>query len=361
MKSFRTAYMLLVTAALTLAGCKSSNSEEEQSAPDRIGYELQENYVDTITLCKTDFYREIISNGKLSGIKKAGLRFSASGVVSKVNVKNGDFVKQGSVLASLDDSSCRLSLENARKELERSELGLYDNLISNGYSADTSQVPAEYLRIAKIRSGYESALHNVRSSEINLYNTVLRAPFSGIVANVKMKPYETVTDCALTLIDNSAFDVTFTVLESELQFCRVGQTIRVSPFIDLSKAYQGVVTDINPTIDEKGQAVVNARIKNTDRFLIDGMNVKINLESARSMQLAVPKSAVVVRDGYNVVFLYDEESGEARWLYVDIIQSNSTHHVIAGCEKKHTEVTEGSIVITSGNMNLADGSKVKVR
>ena len=360
MKISKLTYQISLFAVITLAGCKS-NGESGQSTPDRIGYELQENYVDTLTIRKTDFYREIISNGKLSGIKKADLRFATSGVVSKVNVKNGDFVKQGSVLASLDDSSCRLNFENAKKELERSELSLYDNLISNGYSTDTVQVPADYLRTAKIRSGYESALHNVKSSRMNLDNTVLRAPFSGVVANVAMRPYEAVTDCALTLIDNSAFDVTFTILESELQFCRVGQTIKVAPFIDLSKTYQGVVTNINPTIDEKGQAIVSARIKNKDKSLVDGMNVKISLESARSLQLSVPKSAVVVRDGYNVVFLYDEESGEAKWLYVDIVQSNSTHHVIAGCEMKHTDVPEGSIVITSGNMNLADGSKVKVR
>ena len=75
----------------------------------------------------------------------------------------------------------------------------------------------------------------------------------------------------------------------------------------------------------------------------------------------VPKEAVVERDGYNVVFVYNRETHRAVWTYVDILYSNLTSFAITGCERKNTTVKEGDIVITSGNLNLADDTEVKVK
>ena len=75
----------------------------------------------------------------------------------------------------------------------------------------------------------------------------------------------------------------------------------------------------------------------------------------------VPKEAVVERDGYNVVFVYNSETHRAVWTYVDILYSNLTSFAITGCERKNTTVKEGDIVITSGNLNLADDTEVKVK
>ena len=97
------------------------------------------------------------------------------------------------------------------------------------------------------------------------------------------------------------------------------------------------------------------------RGLVEGMNVKLFLRSEGTPRLVVPKSAVVMRDGYDVIFTLDTASMKAQWLYVDIAGSNSTHHAITGSERKRTEVSEGVVVITSGNLNLADGSAVEIR
>ena len=48
------------------------------------------------------------------------------------------------------------------------------------------------------------------------------------------------------------------------------------------------------------------------------------------------------------------------WTYVDIVYSNLTSYAITGCERKNTTVKAGDIVITSGNLNLADDTEVKV-
>ena len=59
---------------------------------------------------------------------------------------------------------------------------------------------------------------------------------------------------------------------------------------------------------------------------------------------------------YTEIFCYRE--GKAVWTYVDVVMSNIDSHVITGCEKKQTTISENDIVITSNNLNLADGTDV---
>ena len=61
-----------------------------------------------------------------------------------------------------------------------------------------------------------------------------------------------------------------------------------------------------------------------------------------------------------MVFVYDKKTSRVVWTYVDIQYSNLTSYAITGCEKKQTTVNEGDIVITSGNLNLADDTEVTI-
>lgn len=335
--------------------------QKDTAEEPKIAYETPKNLVDTVVLRKREFFREIISNGVIHSNRKVDLRFEAGGIVKSVYCKNGEYVKKGALLASLESSELEVSYRNAIQSREKATLDLWDYLISNGYSSDTSQVPSESLRIAKLRTGYNSAYMAEERARVAIEKTRLKAPFAGRIANMHLQQYGASTDPALTLIDDTAFNVCFSILESEIPFVTRGTKIKISPYIELSKSYDGEIFEINPVVDTKGQVDVVARISIIGQGLMDGMNVKIYIESARSEQLIVPKSAVVMRDGYDVVFLYDPDAGKARWLYVDILHTNSTHHVISGCKRKRTEVAEGMIVITDGNLNLADGTEVTIR
>lgn len=320
----------------------------------------EKNLVDTMLLRRTLFSREIVSNGVLEGSRRAELAFAASGTVAKVYIHNGSRVQKGSPIAELDTEALTLALANARQSLERSRLDYLDRLVSYGYGSDTTQIPGDLRDAARIRSGYAAAELAVRTAELNLRGAVLRAPFSGVVANLKVKPWEQASGMVCVVIDDGTFDVRFPLLESELPAIAVGRSVTVSPFIEPEVRYEGRIREINPFVDAKGQVEVVASVRGA-RGLVEGMNVKLYIQSEGTLQLAVPKSAVVMRDGYDVIFTLDTTAMKAQWLYVDIVGSNTTHHAVTGCERKRTEVHEGAIVITSGNINLADGSAVEIR
>jgi RND family efflux transporter, MFP subunit len=357
-------HLTIIVLALSVLGCKgkSGENENENVSNAKTEFTPERNLVDTMVLRAVDFNREIISNGHLKATKRAELRFKSQGEIELVFVKNGSRIATGAPIAKLNEENLKIKMEQAIYNMEKAELDLKDNLIGFGQGSDTSKISKEILRISKMKSGYTIAMQNYNSAKKDLMNATLRAPFSGIIANLNLKPYETIpSTAACMVIDDSSFDVYFYVLESELAYIKEGLTINVAPYTNLQQRFSGVIKEINPLVDEQGQIKVVASIKNFKNMLIDGMNVKVFIENTIKNQLSVPKSAVVIRDGYDVVFTVNLQTNRVNWVYVDVIASNSTNHIIKGSEFKNTIINAGEIIVTSGNLNLADNSKIEIK
>ncbi len=314
--------------------------------------------VDTTFLNRKIFSKQIVCNGKLVAIRKANLAIpSQGGLLKEVYVHNGSFVHKGDLLAITDQRDELRELDKAQHDLERAKVEFLDKLIGIGYDDDLSNVPDGIRHRIEIMSGYYSANHQLHLAETALEDCKLIAPFNGVIADLEAHPYQR-GDKFCTLIDNSYFDVEFSILENELPIVNQGTPITVSPFVYETMHLSGQITEINPTINEKGLIKVKARIKNNNKNLVNGMNVKVIVENSIPNVFVVPKSSVVERDGFNVIFLYNE--GHSEWVYVDIIYANLTQYAIVGSERKNTILREGDILITSGNQNLADGTIVRV-
>lgn len=347
---------LLAISCLAFSCNKPQAETSSESAQEQAIIE-----VDTIVLRKQTFQKQLVCNGKLVAIRKAELMCPNAGdVLQEVYVKNGQRVAKGTLLALSDTHIKSENLERANHDRERSKIELQDKLIGLGYDGKEENVPADVLHRAEITSGYFSAQHDVKMAKASLNDCRLTAPFSGRIANLQAKAHQK-GNVFGTLIDDSAFDVEFKVLEVELASLRLGTTVMVSPFVHDGEPMQGSVTEINPLVDDKGLVTIKARIRNKSGQLLDGMNVRIIIENSVADQLIVPKEAVVERDGYHVVFIYNPETRHAEWRYVDIAYSNMKHFALTGCAKKETDLGSGEIVIVSGNLNLADETEVTIR
>lgn len=351
--------MIVSVAALSVAygcGVKSGN---DGGRDGRLQYTPEVNKVEVMELKRCSFMRQLTANGKLVAAGKSSLSFNTSGTVSELYVSNGQSVRAGDVLAELEQREKKLALEAAGISLEKAEIDFYDVLAGQGYQArDTASVPKDILDMAKMRSGYRSALNSYQRAAMDFERTVLKAPFAGKVADVKFRKYDNVSSGAFCmLIDDSMLDVDFSVLESEYSFVKEGLAVSVAPFTGAGVALEGHVTEINPTVDKHGLVAVRARVRN-DGSLIDGMNVRVTVGRNVPDVLVVPKSAVVIRDNLEVLFRYKD--GKAMWTYVHVLMSNSVSHVVTANTDRGAELNEGDMVIVSGNLNLGDGSSVEI-
>lgn len=346
---------------LFLVACGTIEPKTEAATDNKKEFVKTTNYVDTMQLRSGIFRSELISNGKLRAEQKSDLKFMGSGTVELLNIANGSMVTKGQTIAALDNRELRIRLDQALQRLEKSKIDLQDALLGFGYtSSDTTLVSAEHMRIAKIRSGYESALSDVTTSKMALENSTLIAPFTGKIANLKTKLHENPKgDFFCSVINDLSFDVEFAVLESELGNVHTGQTLQVATFTDPTKKYRGTIKNINPMVDEKGQIMVTANIPNPGG-LIDGMNVKAYIENTVNDKLVVPKSAVLIRDNLEMLFRMSPQ-GKAMWTYVHIMAANSSSYVVVANEDRGADLASGDVVIISGNLNLADNVDVEVK
>lgn len=353
MKTQNYRYLLCLATAL-LAGC--SNSGKDKEAEEGVATVLPgENNEVTVTVLKRGtFEHELVSNGKVTAGAMADLRFETAGVVAQIYVKNGDPVRKGQKLAELDKFRLKNKTAQAKDALEKAELELQDVLIGQGYPVgDTSQVPADIMKLARVKSGYDQSRSLYELAVYEEEHATLVAPFDGVVANLFAKPFNEpgTSEAFCTVIGTQGMEVDFTVLESELPLIKNGDRVIVTPYSDAGAKQEGRITQINPLVDDKGMVKVKAAVNGKGK-LFSGMNVRVNVHRSLDGQLVIPKSAVVLRSGKQVVFTL--EKGKAKWNYVQTGLENAEHYSMAD-----ETLQEGDTIIVTGNVNLAHEAPVR--
>jgi RND family efflux transporter MFP subunit len=303
-----------------------------------------------------DFSYELLSNGTIATIQKADLKFQSQDIIRRIYVKNGDRVTKGQKIAELDKFKLETTLSQSEESLERAKLDLQDVLIGQGYSlGDTLNIPADVMKIAKIRSNYLQSQTNYTVAQYNLDAATLYAPFDGVVANLIVKEFnQPGGEVFCTIIDNRFPEVVFNILENELPLLNINDKVIVSPFSQATYEVEGKVSEINPMIDKNGMVRIKAVVNNRDNKFYEGMNVKVRVQRLFSKQLVIPKSALVLRTNRKVVFTL--KNNRANWVYVETAQENSDSYVVID----DGNLNVGDSIIYEGNINLAHESPVQL-
>ena len=191
----------------------------------------------------------------------------------------------------------------------------------------------------------------------NLARTKLYAPFSGILSEVQIQEGQQVnagTPLA-TLMAPSSYRVRLQVLEQDAVALKTGQPVIILPVALPDVALTGRIRTILPAVNKEGLVDVLADFIQRHDKLLSGMKVQVRIEQRLPDQLIIPKEALVLRSGKQVVFTYDEASGLAKWNYVEVAHENDRWLAIRDGLKP------GDQVIISNNANLAHDAEVDVR
>lgn len=346
--------MLLLSTGL-LSGCSPEKKATGDESVETV-LPSQENEVTVMTLKKTAFSHELVSNGKVTASQYADISFRiTSEPVAHIYVKNGDYVRKGQKIAELDLFTLKNSLEKAEVAMRQAELEMKDVLIGQGYSPDRMQeIPKDIVSLAEVKSGYGQSRAAYELARYELEQAVIIAPFDGVVANLESRSFNRPDGSKpfCRVIGSGGMEIAFKVLESELPLVNRGDRVEVTPFAGTAGACSGTVSEINPLVDENGLVSVRAKV-NGGAKLFDGMNVRVSVKRSVPDQFVVPKTAVVLRTGKQVVFTLKD--GKAMWNYVTTGLENMTEYTVTG-----NGMEEGAQIIVTGNVNLAHEAPVKV-
>lgn len=350
-------YRFILPLTLLLLACngkEKQKKEDEQYA--RIEQQDEKTIVKAQVAREDRFNLELVSNGKAEANRKATLNFDVADVVKKVNVKNGDRIRKGDIIAEVDDEKAKQTLEDALLSLKKAVLDLKLSIINEGFKTldDTIKLTALRKEAMYLQCGYTSSLKAFEKAEKEYTLIKTRAPFDGIIADLEAKPYNqtSVYKSLCTLIDDSKMEVVFNVLETEIGNLHSGMEVEITPYANHKYTLTGKITEVNPRIDENGMVKVKAVTDNQQRILVDGMNVSILIKRQIDHKIIIPKSAVLPRQGKKVVFVY--QKGKAMWRYVTTGYENSTEVSI------EEGISPGDTVIYDNNLGLSHMNTVVI-
>lgn len=294
--------------------------------------------------------RRVTAAASLSAIQSVVLRPEVSGKIAKIYFQEGESVKQGDPLYKIDDRIYKAKVKEAEAKLalSREEYRRAATLLEKNFGtiADKDKKLAEM----------QMAEAAVEEAKINLDNTIIKAPFEGVMglSNVSVGALVSSSDELVSIVDLDPINVDFSIAESYLPHVHMGDVVDVTVEDYDILPVEATIKAIAPEIDEATRTVtIRAQMPNTEMFYRPG-------EFARVMVLAGKiENAVLIPE------VAIEREGEEQYvmLVVDNIAVRST--VSTGMrDGNEVEITHGvkagDLVVTSGQFKIHDGEEVKV-
>ena len=285
--------------------------------------------------------------GEVEGGRDALLAASLGGFVERVLVDEGDDVREGQLLATVDLAVYGAAVEQARVELTAAEreLARAERL---GEALAQQQRDSIETRLAAPHAAVRAA--SARSSRARV-----RAPFAGTVAQVAVERGEVAAPGAplVRLVQLDPVRVTISVADRDVVALRPGTPAQVRPGAT-GQIIEGHISGIHPAADlDTRTFLVEIEVPNPGRRLLPGMIAQVEVEpSAAVDRVILPQYVLVTRLHDNGVFV--EEHGVARWRAVEIAEIVRDQVVIG------SGVELGDRVIVTGHRELVDGDAVLV-
>jgi HlyD family secretion protein len=335
------------------------------------------------------------ASGYVTARRRATVSSKITGKVLEVNVEEGMQVRQGQVLARLDDSTLRASLAlaeaqlaSARTAVDESEVRLKEAQLTFGrrqqlrqegvvgqaeVDAAEAEVDSLRARIAAARQQTAVAASQVALQRTQLDDTIIRAPFSGIAISKDAQPGEMVSPVSAgggftrtgicTIVDMSSLEVEVDVSESYIN--RVTPKQQATAVLDAYPDWQipaHVITTIPAADRQKATVLVRLGFQELDPRILPDMGVKVAFhgveppatDAVAASSLLVPKNAVRRTDGSSVVFVINASNQVERRAVAVGAEQGERVEIVSG-------VSAGERVVVSPPAQLADGDRVRVQ
>ena len=326
--------------------------------------------VSTVKPVMGDFPVVFEATGNVAALSTVDLRAQTTSTVKAVHVKEGDFVRAGQLLFSLDDRADRANVEKAKAQGARDQASLSDaqrqvqrsrELVAQGFlsksAVDTTLTQAEALQAAVLAD--QAAL---RAAEVALSYNTLRAPMDGRIGAITAQPGALVLANAnatpmLTITRMNPVSINFTLPETLLQAVQARRARGVVAVEALpagsSEPVQGVLSFIDSTVDAAvGGVRSKAQFANPDLKLWPGQSSTVRVTVDVLPQAAqVPLASVVTGPTGMLVYVVDSDQ-KAQPRKVKLLAQSGTLAAVEGLNGDET-------VVLDGKQNLRPGSAVR--
>jgi membrane fusion protein (multidrug efflux system) len=315
--------------------------------------------VSATTAGATDWQSTLTAVGSLRAVNGVDLSFENAGIVDQIHFKDGQDVQAGQVLITqrLNDEPGRLTALQAQEKLaeitlERDQRQFKEQAVAQAtIDADTANL-----------QNFKAQLNQIQAQ---IDERVIKAPFSGHLGarQVDLGQYLAAGTTVVTLQSLDPIYVDFFLPQQALQELKTG--VPVTAYVDTypGETFEGTVTVITPRVDPQTRNIqVRATIRNPQHRLLPGMYATVSVNSGAPQHLVtVPQTAITYNPYGNTVFTVSEETDDSGKKVMRAHQTFVTTGATRGDQVAVSKgLDPGTLIVTSGQMKLRNGSRVIV-
>ena len=285
----------------------------------------------------------LTASGYIVAQRKAAVASKGTGRLEFLGVIEGDRVKQGQIIGRLENGDVEAALGQAKANLVVAKAGLESakaeqedatanyqrqkTLFDQGsisradYDAANSRYKRAMAGVASAEASIKYGEANVRSAEVQLEYTLIRAPFDGVVLTKNANVGEVISPfgaaagsrgAVVSVADMTSLEVEADVSESNIERIREKMPCEITLDAYPDKRYSGFVNKIVPTADRaKATVLTKVRFTKLDDRVLPEMRAKVNFLNEEKKQstadaapkLTAPLAAVATRNGEKVLFV----------------------------------------------------------
>lgn len=370
---------------ITNAGSKdSAKAEKKEETEDAVPVEIAEAWSGPIS-------SYLSSTSNLRARRDIEVMARVEGVVEDLLVEEGDLVRKGQALCTLDDTDLQINLTltkqqlaqariqleqakieqekwstqitNTKAELDRKETAFKEQLVSEQevaqlrYQLDdqTHDERVAASRVRELGHRVDELEAQIEQANLEISRTNITAPFGGYITERQVELGQSVR-VQQQLFRLAAFSPLYAdvhLSEQETDLIIPGQQARVLLGANERDSAQGRVARISPIVDDStGTVKVTIELLPVDRNFRPGAFVRVNIQTdTRQNAVLIPKRAILEEDGENYIFTADGETAHRRKVALGY-ENASEVEVRSG-------VRPGETVIVAGQGNLKEGSKIR--
>jgi len=325
----------------------------------------------------------LTASGYVVARRKAVVSAKIQGRLANLRVEEGSRVREGEVIARLESVDYEAQVRRARAQVQRAQADLSENQrqtrLASSLAKDavlsSDALEAAESRVKMAEAGVAQAEADLGFAQAQLQNTLIRAPFSGVVVKKMAEVGESVapippgvnlstsSGAIVALADLDTLEVEADVAEAHVARLADGQPAEVTVEAFPGQTYKAVLRQVIPTADRtKATVQVKVTIIDKDKNLKPEMSAKVTLlereqKAAEGVTAApvvsVPAEAVVSRNGKQVVFEVRETAVKLR-------------EIVAGTERQGQYTVKqglsgGEVLVSRPPETMKDGDEVKVK
>lgn len=317
---------------------------------------------------KTSLPLTLTTQGHIVSLNQVDIQSQIAGSIKTVAFKEGDFVHQGQLMFTLEDSTQQAALhraqaalaqsqsllDKARRDLARGRALKSQNYISASDWDTLQSTQQQYAAQA------QAANEDIRSTQAQLGYTRIYAPVSGKTGALNVHPGSLAQPgSALPLVTINQFDpigVAFTLPEKDLNAVLSAQSQgKVAVRVNDAKgeSVTGALDFIDNTVStETGTISLKARFSNTHHLLWPGAFQDVSIDAGTQKVVVLPPQAI--QNGPEGHFVYQVDGrGQTTTQPVNLLRMQQQMAVVEGLD-------QGSMVVTEGANNLRPGIAVSV-